>query len=236
MVHDSHSTIAVIPARGGSKRLPRKALITFRNAPMIVHTIRAAQEASCFDAILVSSDDEEILDVSAAAGAMPYLRPAELAEDDVPTVPVLLDVLDAEARLGRSWDILACLYATAPLRTADDIAGVMSLLDPGVCNFAMAVCAADRQVHQALRVGTDGQLVPVWPELLNLNSQDAPRYLFGNGTTYAASVPALQEHKSMYGPGLRGYEMPRSRSVDLDTEEDLALLQYYAGLDTLPRG
>ncbi len=229
---DSLSAIAVIPARGGSKRLPRKALIPFRGEPMIVHSIRAAQDASCFETVLVSSDDEEILEIAGKAGATAYLRPGELAGDDVPTAPVLLDVLEAEAQESRSWDILACIYATAPLRTADDINGVVSLIEPGVCHFAMAVTAADRPVHQALRQDTTGHLEPVWPDLLNTNSQDAPKFLFGNGTTYAVHVPAFQKTGSLYGPGLRGYEMPRSRSVDLDTEEDLTLLQYYAGRDS----
>lgn len=115
------SAIAVIPARGGSKRIPRKALIPFLGEPMIVHSIRAALESECFADVKVSSDDPEILDIAQSAGATPYRRDNHLAGDEIPTAPVLLDVLENETRHNRSWDVLACIYATAPLRTAEDI-------------------------------------------------------------------------------------------------------------------
>lgn len=228
MVDDTPSAIAVIPARGGSKRLPRKALIPFLGEPMIVHAIRAALESGCFADVKVSSDDGEILEVALSAGATPYRRSTDLAKDDTPTAPVLLDVLENERRHSRTWEVLACVYATAPLRTAEDIRRVVGLINPGICDFAMAVSTADRPVHQALKQTESGDLDPVWPELLNTNSQDAPRFLFGNGSTYAVYVPAFEMEKTLYGSTLRGYEMPRSRSVDLDDEHDLALLNLLA--------
>lgn len=92
----------------------------------------------------------------------------------------------------------------------------------------MAVCASDRPVHQAMTYSQTGELAPVWPDLLETNSQNAPRYTFGNGSTYAAYLPAFLKEKTLYGARLRGYEMPMSRSVDLDDEDDLLLLQYFA--------
>ncbi len=228
MGDDTLSAIAVIPARGGSKRLPRKALFPFLGEPMIVHAVRAAQDSGCFADVKVSSDDAEILDVAQSAGATPYRRSPELAQDDTPTAPVLLDVLENEERHHRSWDILACIYATAPLRTAEDIRSVIDMIEPGECDFAMAVCEADRPVHQALKQSASGHLEAAWPDLLNTNSQQAPRFVFGNGSTYAVHVPAFLKEKSLYGSTLCGYEMPRSRSVDLDSEEDLMLLNYFA--------
>lgn len=225
-----HRAIAVIPARGGSKRLPRKALIDFQGKAMIAHTIHAALEAERFDKVVVSSDSDEILDIAAQHGAQLHKRNNHLAQDDTATAPVLLDLLEHEIATGTTWDVLACLYATAPLRTADDIVAVLDLLLPGTCDFAMAVSEADRPVHQAMIADKSGSLSAVWPNLINVNSQEAPTYLFGNGSTYAVTVDAFMNSKSLYGPGLRGHVMPRERSVDLDTKEDLALLHFYANL------
>lgn len=223
------ATIAVIPARGGSKRLPRKALIPFNGKPMIVHTIDAAKATNRFGKIIVSSDDDEILAIAEGNGVAIRKRPDALAADDVPTAPVLVDVLKHEESQGQQWDLLACLYATAPLRTSDDILSVIELIQPGTCDYAMAVCASDRPIHQALEMSSNGDLVPVWPEKVGMNSQDAAQYVFGNGSTYAVTVSAFLNTESLYGPGLRGHVMPQSRSVDLDTEEDLDLLTFYAG-------
>lgn len=195
---------------------------------MIAHTIDAAQACGRFEKIFVSSDDDEILAIASKHGGSPHKRPSALAEPDVPTAPVLNDVIEQEAAQGRRWDVLACLYATAPLRTAQDIANVVDLIEPGICDYAMAVCRSERPVHQALTQTAEGNLEPVFPDMIMSNSQDVPAYFFGNGSTYAVSVPAFQQTGNLYGPGLRGYVMPRSRSVDLDTEDDLALLTFYS--------
>lgn len=222
--------IAVIPARGGSKRLPGKALLDFCGKPMIAHTIEAAKDSNCFTKILVSSDSDKILDVSSNFGASTLKRQGALADDETTTAPVLLDALKVEESQGRQWDILVCLYATAPLRNAEDIRAVTQLVNPGVCDYAMAVCEADRPVHQAMTPQSDGSLTPVWSKFVDKNSEDAPRYLFGNGSTYAVFTPTFRASHTLYGPGLRGYEMPRERSVDLNTISDLELLNFYAGL------
>ncbi|MFL2771685.1 MAG: cytidylyltransferase domain-containing protein [Rhodospirillaceae bacterium] len=228
MANTPINTIAVIPARGDSKRLPGKALLPFNDKPMIAITIEAAIASNCFSKIVVSSDNDTILGVASEYGATPYKRDASLSDDKTPTAPVLLDILESEESQGQYWDVLACLYATAPLRTATDIENVMSLIEPGTCDFAMAVCECERPIHQALLEDVDGVLRPVWPESVGINSQEVGRYLFGNGSTYAVTVSAFLETKSLYGPGLRGYEMPLSRSVDLNTTDDLNRLNLFA--------
>lgn len=225
-------TIAVIPARGGSKRLPRKALLEFNGKPMIAHTIDAALQAQCFDRIVVSSDSSEILEVSSSYGASTLRRSSALADSKTTTAPVLLDALDQEGQEGRSWDVLVCLYATAPLRDAGDIKAVTQLIEPGICDYAMAVCESEQPVHQAMTAQQDGALVPVWPALVNKNPESAPNYLFGNGSTYAVTVSAFRASQTLYGPGLKGHQMPREKSVDLNTEADLALLNFYAGIES----
>ncbi|MBT5239430.1 MAG: acylneuraminate cytidylyltransferase family protein [Rhodospirillaceae bacterium] len=220
--------IAVIPARGGSQRLPRKALLEFEGKPLLAHTVLAALESNCFEKVVASSDDDEILDVASSFGAIPFKRDPALADSATTTAPVLIDVLEHEQDQAENWDVLACLYATAPLRTAEDISAVVDLVEPGVCDYAMAVSQADRPIHQALKFGTDDSLESVWPDHVNLNSQDAPQFVFGNGSTYAVYVPAFLENKSLYGPGLRGHLMPHERSVDIDTVDDFELLKFYA--------
>ncbi len=235
MTEEKPDVVGIIPARGGSKRLHRKALIEFEGKPLLAYTILAALESNCFETVVTSSDDDEILDIASSFGSIPYKRDTALADGLTTTAPVLIDVLQHEEKEGDSWDILACLYATAPLRTAEDISAVVDLVEPGVCDYAMAVSQADRPVHQALTAGADGTLDIVWPELVNLNSQAAPQYMFGNGSTYAVHTPAFLENKSLYGPGLRGHMMPRERSVDIDTEDDLELLKYYAQTRNNPK-
>lgn len=227
MENPLNRTIAVIPARGGSTRLPGKALIPFNGKPMIAHTIEAAQRSGCFNKIVVSSDSKDILSVSAEYGAVGLERDATLADEETTTAPVLIDALDQEEAAGQVWDILVCLYATAPLRNAADITAVTQMIEPGICDYAMAVCEADRPVHQAMTVSDNGSLVAVWPDSINRNPEATQRFLFGNGSTYAVSVPAFRSTQTLYGPGLRGYEMPRERSVDLNTPNDLALLNLY---------
>jgi N-acylneuraminate cytidylyltransferase len=219
--------IAVIPARGGSKRLPRKNILDFQGRPIIAWTIDAARESGLFERVLVSTEDAEIADVARRSGAEVAARPAALAGDTVGVVAVCLDLLEREAAAGCAYDIMTCLYATAPLRTAGDIVAVTGLLGPG-CDFAMAVTGYDLPPLQALRRDGDGRLAPMWPEWISLRSQDTPELLVDNGSTYAVSVEAFRRAKTFYGPGLRGHAMPRGRSVDIDTAEDMELAAFYA--------
>ena len=220
------SAVAIIPARGGSKRLPRKNVIDFLGRPIIAYTIEAAIEAECFDRVVVSTEDDEVAGVAERCGAIVDHRKPELATDAAGVVAVCIDFLEREARAGRDWQVMACLYATAPLRTAGDIRETVALLSPGVCDFAMAVTAFDHQPHQALKFA-DGWLYPMWPELVERRASDLPALRVGNGSTYAVSVPQFLSRRSFYGPRMRGYEMPRHRSVDIDTRDDLELALHF---------
>lgn len=224
--------IAIIPARGGSRRLPRKNVLPFMGKPMIAHTILAAIESDLFDHVVVSTEDSEIADVARDLRAHLSHRRPELAGDHATVVDVCIDVLDEEMRAGRNYDVMSCLYATAPLRGAADIAATVSLVQPGRCDFAMAVTDYSHPPHQALLLRDDGRLEPMWPELVKSNGPNSP-VLVDNGSTYAATASAFLAHRTFYGPGLRGHQMPRSRSVDLNEAEDLELLTFYAGQRTV---
>jgi CMP-N-acetylneuraminic acid synthetase len=224
---DGSKALAIIPARGGSKRLPRKNVINFGGRPIIAYTIKAALEAGIFERVLVSTEDAEIAETAGRFGAEISERPDSLAGDDVGVASVCLDLLDREAAAGRDYGVMCCLYATAPLRNAADIRAVAGLIGSD-CDFAMAVSEYENPPLQALRETPDGNLAPMWPEWVNVRSQDAPELLVDNGSTYAVSVEAFRREKSFYGPKLRGHVMPRERSVDIDTAADLDLAKYFA--------
>ena len=220
--------IAIIPARGGSKRLPRKNLLPFLGRPMIAHTIEQALRAGCFDRVLVSTEDDEIAAVARAARADIHVREAELATDAARVVDVCIAVLDSEALAGRTYEVFACFYPTAPLRRAEDIRAVMALIDGEGAAFAMAVTTFPIAPHQALRVQQDGTLTPMWPELVERRASELDPLVVDNGSTYAAKVGAFRRHRSFYGPLLRGHVMPRERSVDIDEQSDYDLACWYA--------
>src|SRR5436190_22860631 len=220
--------LAIIPARGGSKRLPRKNVLPFRGRPMLAHTVEAALMSRCFERVLVSSEDEEIAAVAQGAGAEIFRRSAELASDTARVTDVCLDVLAQEEHAGRLYEIFACLHATAPLRRAEDIAAVLALLDSNSTDFAMAVVTYALAPHQALHVEKDGTLIPMWPDLIDLRASEIGQLVVDNGSTYAARVAAFRQQKTFYGSGLRGHVMPRERSVDIDERHDYDLARWYA--------
>jgi pseudaminic acid cytidylyltransferase len=222
------NAVAIIPARGGSKRLPRKNVIDFLGRPIIAYTIEAAIQSALFARVVVSTEDDEIAAAAIRFGASVDRRRVDLATDAATVVEVSIDFLAREAAAGREWKIMTCLYPTAPLRNAQDIRATIDLLRPGDCEFAMAVTAYDHQPHQALQFAPDGRLTPMWPELVNRRASELPLLRAGNGSTYAVETAAFRRLRTFYGPGLRGHEMPRHRSVDIDTQEDLDLALWHA--------
>jgi CMP-N-acetylneuraminic acid synthetase len=220
--------IAIIPARGGSKRLARKNVADFMGRPILTYTIEAARRCALFDRVVVSTEDPEIAAIAAGWSAEVDERPFELATGEATVADVCIELLEREAAGGRDYDVVSVLYATAPLRTADDITAVVSLIEPGRCDFAIAVTEFDLPVHQALRPGDGGSLSPVFPDLVQGRADAAGPIWVDNGSTYAASVPAYREARTFYRPGLRGHFMPRSRSVDVDTADDLAMARHFA--------
>jgi len=220
--------VAVIPARGGSKRLPRKNIIDFCGRPIISYTIDAALGCELFERVIVSTDDDEIADISTKFGAEVMLRPAELAADNARVVDVCLHVLDSETGQGRSYEILCCLYATAPLRGADDIKNTVALVANGEGDFAMAVTKYHYPVHQAMIMNPAGLMQSMWPDWVRKRSQDVPDLYIDNGSTYVARISEFIKLKHFRGSRLKGYYMPRNRSVDIDDIEDLEIAKYFA--------
>ena len=221
--------IAIIPARGGSKRLPRKNIIDFLGKPIIAYTIEAAYASGLFDRVVVSTEDNEIAEICDTYKAKVLMRPMELADDTARVVDVCLHILDFEADQGRYYDILCCLYATAPLRNAEDIKNTIKLVQSRECDFAMAITEYHYPPHQAMTINKFGFIEPMWRHLVNKREEDVPKMLIDNGSTYVAWIPEFLKQKTFRGLKLKGYFMPRNRSIDIDLPEDLELAKYFAG-------
>jgi len=220
------SKIALIPARGGSKRVPKKNIIKFMNKPMIAHTIINAFKTNLFKSVYVSTDNEEIERVSKKYGAKVLIRNKKLSDDNAMVKDVCHDFLLYLKKNKINCDILCTLFATSPLRNHKDIYKVVNLINPNKCDFSLAVTSYDLPPHQALRISKKLFAKPKWPNLINNREKD--RLLVDNGSTYSFYTKKFMKLRSFYGPKLKVYEMPRSRSVDLDTVEDLELLKFYS--------
>lgn len=220
--------IAIIPARGGSKRLPGKNKIPFLGKPMISHTIESAIESQMYDSIVVSSDDQDVLEIARRYEVTCDKRGLDLSSDEARVVDVCFDYITRN-RLEDEYDVLSVLYATSPLRTAEDIVAVVDKVKSDV-DSAMAVTQYDLPVHQALALGGDDgtKTYPVFPDLISKRSSDVPSYVVDNGSTYAVSMRAFLESKSLLTEELKVHLMPRCRSVDIDYPEDLELVAFYA--------
>jgi len=217
--------VAIIPARGGSKRLPRKNIKNFLGKPIIAYTIEAALQSEIFDEVIVSTEDEEIGKVSETYGATVDWRPAALAGDKVTVNSVCLEYLDRKEAKNINIDVLVVLYATAPMRNSDDIKRVVNLLSED-CQFAMGATVCD-DGHQLLHY-KDGNVDAIFPHLIELRPIQCEQYCLGNGSTYAVNVDAFKKQKTFYGEKLKVYLMPKERSVDIDTQSDFDLAAFHA--------
>jgi pseudaminic acid cytidylyltransferase len=212
---DSHRAIAVIPARGGSKRVPRKNIHPIAGRPMIAHVIAAAQASGLFQSVIVSSDDAEILSVSAEAGAETYLRPEHLADDMTHVGPVVDDVVQS---LNLQADSVCLLFATALLLQPRHLTGAFTLLCQPEVRSVLAITEFDAPIQRAYEMHEDGSIQMTLPEFFQWRSQDLPKRFRDAG---------MFSWTNNHGSGDRryGYLIPKTESVDIDTPEDLLLAE-----------
>ena len=222
--------IAIIPARGGSKRLPRKNILDFMGKPMINWTISAAIKTGLFEKVIVSTEDEEIAEISKNAGAQVEIRDTLLASDEATVNMVCEDVLRKEEQRGRHYQFFCCLYATAPLRAANDIINTVKLITSGSCDQAMAVTNFNLPAFQAMFYLPEGKLMPLMPDLVDKRESDLNEIVVDNGSTYASKVDVFRKSKKLVGPNMLGYKMDGIRSIDIDEKSDYELAMHYAEL------
>lgn len=220
-------SLAVIPARGGSKRLPRKNILTFHGKPILIWTLEAALKSNCFERIICSTEDDEIVSVVQEYGFEVDKRPDNLATDRATVNQVTLDLIDRLEQQNEFFDTVAILYATAPMRNYLDIQNTMKLLDYDDTYFAMAITNYVHSPYQVLNLSDDGSLNSCFPLIRTMKSQNLPPAYAGNGSTYATKIKKFKE-VGFQNTKTRGYLMPFARSIDIDTQEDYELALYLA--------
>jgi len=214
--------IAIIPARGGSKRIPRKNIKEFCGKPMIAWSIEAARAASIFDAILVSTDDEEIAAVAEAYGAeAPFRRPAELANDHTPTMPVIAHALRWTEEHRGPVEFACCIYATAPFLQAQFLREGLGLLQAHPdAEFAFSITSYAFPIFRALNRNADGTVGMFWPENEMKRSQDLPEAWHDAGQFYWGRNQAFCDHLGVFLARSYPVVLPRHQVQDIDTPED----------------
>lgn len=213
-------TLAVIPARGGSKRIPRKNIKLFCGKPIIAWSIEAAVQSDCFDRVVVSTDDAEIGEVARRYGAeTPFRRSASLSDDHTGTIPVVQHAIRQVSGPGEEARPVCCIYPTAPFLTAEDLGrGLRILTEAGSC-YAFSVTSYAFPIQRAIRIGKDDRVQMIHPEHAETRSQDleecfhdAGQFYWGRAEAWLAGTPIFSD--------ARPVRLPRHRVQDIDTAED----------------
>lgn len=213
--------LAIIPARGGSKRIPRKNIKLFCAKPMIAWSIEAALQSGCFDQVIVSTDDEEIADVARCHGAtVPFMRPTELSDDYTGTIPVIRHAIEWVNAQGQSVEQACCLYATAPFVSPDDIRRGLNILLDTCSDYAFSVTSYAFPIQRAIRLNAEGRVEMFNPEHFNTRSQDLEEAFHDAGQFYWGKADAWLQGRMIFSPASGPVALPRHRVQDIDTPED----------------
>ncbi len=215
-----HMNLAIITARGGSKRIPRKNIKIFHGKPMISYAITAARESGLFDHIVVSTEDAEIAAIARKYGAeTPFIRPAALADDYTATVPVVVHGIQACRDLGWTFEQVCCLYPSVPFIQIEDLKGALSLLLEKRADYCYPVTEFATPVQRAFRRLDNGKMQPLYPQFELMRTQDLEPSYCDAGQFYWGKTEAWLNIPKMHSGGV-GYVIPNWRAVDIDTSED----------------
>lgn len=213
--------IAMIPARGGSKRIPRKNIRPFAGKPAIVHAIDAAKDAGIFDLILVSTDDAEIAKVAEQYGAaVPFMRPAEISDDHATTLDVIKHTLDWTVSKGYNVEALCCIYPINPFLEVTDLQKSYDLLQQKDVQYSFPITEFPSVIQRAIKLNTSGRLEMFNPETYLARSQDLEPAFYDAGQFYWGKPEAFAKKIPVYSKNAVPLIIPQWRVVDVDTEED----------------
>lgn len=213
--------LAVIPARGGSKRIPRKNIKSFCGKPMIAWSIEAARVSGCFDRIIVTTDDDEIADVARKYGAdVPFLRPAELSDDYMGTTPVIAHAIQWLQQHGDVPSEVCCIYATAPFVRPEDLQRGFGLLMQTHSKYAFTVTSYPFPIQRAIRITKSSRVEMFAPEHFNTRSQDLEEAWHDAGQFYWGRADAWLTGIPIFSLDAVPVILPRHRVQDIDTPED----------------
>lgn len=213
--------LCIIPARGGSKRIPRKNVRSFHGRPMIAWSIRAALESGAFDHVIVTTDDADISELAKAEGAeVPFLRPAHLSDDHTPTVPVVRDAIERAEVFWGPQDLICCLYATAPFVLPADLWATRILLEERREGFVSPVTSFPFPIQRGVRLTEDNRMEMFQPKHALTRSQDLEDAYHDVGQFYWGMRAAWFSDVPLIGPNTLAHVIPRHRVQDIDTPED----------------
>ncbi|MEZ8887944.1 pseudaminic acid cytidylyltransferase [Vibrio sp. 10N.247.311.14] len=218
--------IAIIPARGGSKRIPRKNIKPFHGKPMIAYSIEAARSSGCFDKVIVSTDDQEIADVAVEYGAeVPFLRPKNIADDFATTMDVMQHAIKWCLDQGLNIDNVCCIYATAPFVLPEYIKQGLAALSLDDVEFAFSATSFPFAIQRAISVDESGSVSMFSPEFANTRSQDLEEAYHDAGQFYWGKSTAFLAGKAIFAEHSKAILLPRKRVQDIDTPEDWELAE-----------
>ena len=226
-MYKGKTVLGLIPARGGSKGLPRKNIKPLLGKPLIAWTIEQALVSKYLDRVVVSTEDKEIAEISIKYGAdIPFVRPKELAEDNAKGIDVVLHATDwfREKDKRKQYDLIMLLQPTSPLRITEDIDKAIEFLFLKEAKAIVSVCEVDHHPLWANTLSEDGCMKNfIRKEIMNKNRQELLKFYRLNGAIYLAYCDYIKEQESFFGEGTFAYIMPRERSIDIDSDLDLKL-------------
>ncbi len=227
--------IAIIPARGGSKRIPRKNIKSFLGSPIIKYSIDAALQAGCFDEVMVSTDSVEIGEIAKSYGAnVPFLRSEKNSDDHAVTADVIQEVLSNYKKNGKEFDFFCCIYPTAPFITSQKILEAYTKLTTGEADSILSVVAFSFPILRSLKI-ENSQVTMNWPEHINTRSQDLPEAYHDAGQFYFLKTIAFLRENKLYTEKMSALILPESEVQDIDNLEDwkIAEIKYTFLLEKL---
>lgn len=228
-MYRENKVLCVIPARSGSKGLPGKNIKLLHGKPLIAWTIAEALKSKYLDKILVSTDDRKIAGISRKYGAeVPFMRPKKLATSTAKMIDVLLYVLARLKKNKEEYDLIMLLQPTSPLRRYEDIDASIELLFRKKVKSVISVCESEHHPYLAVKLACHGQLTDSHRKMIaNKNRQELPPYYRINGALYLSYIDFLKKEKGFIGGGTYAYVMPQERSIDIDTEFDFKLTEFF---------
>jgi pseudaminic acid cytidylyltransferase len=222
----NYKTVAIITARGGSKRIPRKNIKNFLGFPIIKYSIDAALKAGCFDEVMVSTDDKEIAEIALSYGAkIPFLRSAAMSGDYAMTAEVIEEVITEYKKRGMEFEYLCCIYPTAPFTTSARLGTTLKMLITTGADCVLPVTRFSYPIQRALKI-ENSRIEMIWPENYNVRSQDLMPAFHDCGQFYCMRTKSLLEQKKLFAKNTVPIEIPESEVQDIDNEEDWKLAEF----------
>jgi len=224
---DQTGRIAIIPARGGSKRIPRKNIKLFAGQPMISYAIRIAIESDLFDHVVVSTDDDDIADIARKFGAaVPFTRPTELSDDETATVPVIVHAINTCTEQGWAFNSVCCIYPCVPFLQVHDLIDSFRLFNSAEAKYCLSVVEFPSPVQRAFAMNGEGVVTPYFPENELTPTQDLTTAYHDAGQFYWGSLESWRSNDRIHSNAV-GFQLPSWRTIDIDMPDDWIRAEIY---------